>query len=528
MNRTARHSLAAIMVLPMLALPVQWAGAQGAPSEAAAAPDLVDRFYRGRAVIAAAANAVGGPAALRGLNALSYELDGPIFNDVQGYSASRIGNPASDGRQRLRNRIDWGTPRFSQTVVQSADSGFGSAFATIWTGGTLYSPRWVPRDYSQQDNAPSPFQPGGAVMVSSRWLPPVILKRALQNQRSAYWIGEGAIGGEPTDIVDFTFDEATRFRLHVARGSHLIRRVETIAPDPISADDVTIAEFSGDKIAGGLHFPDRIKAMRRGFVNQDFAMTAIAVNPAFEPGDFAPPEGFTRLPAASPQLVTTQVSGRVYEVSGLAGGTYQVPFVVMDDFVVAYEAPLGIAQTRQVIAEIRKAAPGKPIRYVVVSHFHADHAGGIGAYAEEGATVLSAATNEAVLLTYARANRPQSQGQEGIKRDLTMKFEPVPEAGMTITDAAGGKLEVVGFSRNSHVEQMLALYDPQSGVFMGADHYIQAVTWNPTFTAAARWIARHGGAKLILGTHNRPIARDAFLRLARQPQATQVWPLALP
>ena len=315
-------------------------------------------------------------------------------------------------------------------------------------------------------------------------------------------------------MVEVSFDEATRFRIHVSRASRLIRRVEALAPDPISADDVSVAELSGEQTIGGVVFPTQIRALRRGVPTQTLTVRDVAINPAFTDADFSPPEGFRRVENDG-QVRTSQIAGRVYEVSGLAGGTYQVPFVVMDDFVVAYEAPLGVPQSRQVIAEIRRVAGDKPIRYVVISHFHADHAGGVGAFAEAGATVLSSAENEAVLRTYASSNRPQFQGQEGPRTDLAMNFEAVPAGGRDIVDRAGGRLRIIDFPRNSHVEHMLALYDSDSGVFMGADHYIEAVIWNPTFETTARWVRENANANIILGTHVRPLTRDAYLADAR-------------
>lgn len=500
------------------------AGAFGSPAPshaqtvtAIAAPargEMVDRFYRGRAVIMEAVQAAGGAQALRAMTAISYVAAGDVSNDIQGYSAARIGNPGRDGGLRVVSRLDFSGARFYQLIQQHYDSGYDSAFATIWRAGTQYAPRWVPRDYTQTENAPSPFAAGGPVMVASRWLPPVILQRALQNFRSVAWVGEGALAEGPADIVELSFDEATRFRVHVARASHLIRRVEAIAPDPIVADDVSIAELGGEQTIAGLVFPTEIRALRRGAPTQSLRLTDIAINPTFADADFSPPEGFTLAPAET-QVHATQISGRVYEVSGLAGGTYQVPFVVMDDFVVAYEAPLGIAQTRQVIAEIRRVAGDKPIRYVVISHFHADHAGGVGAYVEAGATVLSSAENEAVLRTYAASNRPQFQGQEGPRSDLTMQFQAVPENGYDIVDGAGSRLRIVDFAGTSHVDHMLALFDPATGVFMGADHYIQAVLWNPSFERTARWVRNNGDVGTLLGVHVRPMSRADYLGAAQ-------------
>jgi glyoxylase-like metal-dependent hydrolase (beta-lactamase superfamily II) len=483
--------------------------------QSAARPEMVDRFYRGRSIINAAANAAGGAPALRGVTSISFTVVGEVSNDIQGYAAARIGDPAHDGEQIIYNRLDFAGARFNQIAQQRYKSGYDSAFGTIWLGGAQHAVRYMPRDYSTTESAPSPFAAGGAAAITARFAPPLLLQRALQNFRSITWIGEGSAAGEVADIVEFSFDEITRFRLFIARKDAAVRRVEGIAPDPIAADIVSAVDFSGTQSVGGFVFPTNAIVTRRGPALQKIRLENIAVNPTFTDDDFAPPADFASRPALSGQLKTTNIAGRVYEVSGLAGGAYQTPFVVMDDFVVAFEAPLGVPQSRQVISEIRKAAGDKPIRYVVISHFHADHAGGVGAYVEAGATILSSAENESVLAAYARSNRPQFQGQEGPADGLVPRFETVPEEGFDIRDAKGGILHIVDFPRSTHVEHMLALHDPGAGVFMGADHHIEAVRWNPTFERTASWIRSHKDVATLLGVHDRPMTREALLEAAK-------------
>jgi glyoxylase-like metal-dependent hydrolase (beta-lactamase superfamily II) len=49
------------------------------------------------------------------------------------------------------------------------------------------------------------------------------------------------------------------------------------------------------------------------------------------------------------------------------------------------------------IAETKKLIPGKPIRYVVTTHPHSDHTGGLPPLVAEGATVVTQKNNEAFL-----------------------------------------------------------------------------------------------------------------------------------
>jgi len=81
----------------------------------------------------------------------------------------------------------------------------------------------------------------------------------------------------------------------------------------------------------------------------------------------------------------------------LADGVWLIPAthnslaVEFADHVVVIEGPLSEARSNYVIAETHRLIPNKPIRYVVNTHQHFDHSGGLRTFAAEGATIVTPA-----------------------------------------------------------------------------------------------------------------------------------------
>jgi glyoxylase-like metal-dependent hydrolase (beta-lactamase superfamily II) len=106
---------------------------------------------------------------------------------------------------------------------------------------------------------------------------------------------------------------------------------------------------------------------------------------------------WTSSPAASfevPDAARNQAERVVVERLGagvwfVGGGSHNSVAIEMADHLVLVEAPLNDARTLAVIEHVKTLAPGKPIRYVVISHGHFDHSGGVRAAVGEGAMVVT-------------------------------------------------------------------------------------------------------------------------------------------
>ncbi len=69
--------------------------------------------------------------------------------------------------------------------------------------------------------------------------------------------------------------------------------------------------------------------------------------------------------------------------------------VNLKDGLAIFDAPLGEIQSKAVIDMAKAKYPGRPIKYLILTHHHMDHTGGMRTYAAEGATVIVPAPDKA-------------------------------------------------------------------------------------------------------------------------------------
>jgi hypothetical protein len=80
-----------------------------------------------------------------------------------------------------------------------------------------------------------------------------------------------------------------------------------------------------------------------------------------------------------------QVAPGVHQVQG---GTHHSLVVEMSDHLIVFDAPVTDAQSLWLVGVTRAQFPGKPIRFLVLTHHHMDHAGGLRGILAEGATLV--------------------------------------------------------------------------------------------------------------------------------------------
>jgi glyoxylase-like metal-dependent hydrolase (beta-lactamase superfamily II) len=109
--------------------------------------------------------------------------------------------------------------------------------------------------------------------------------------------------------------------------------------------------------------------------------------PAGAPG--GPPPGGGPGATPPPLTVTTEKLGDGFWRLTTGAGSYDSLLIEFKDHLMVLEAGQSEARSLAYLAEIRKLVPGKPIRYVMNTHPHADHTGGLPAFVAEGATIIA-------------------------------------------------------------------------------------------------------------------------------------------
>ena len=160
----------------------------------------------------------------------------------------------------------------------------------------------------------------------------------------------------------------------------LVEQIESVQPHPVMGDTKSTIRFSDYRDVAGIRFPMRIQQDLGGFAVLDLAVKDVKPNARAE----------IEIPANVPTFVERVTADQAAEgVWFLAGGSHNSVAIEMADHLMVVESPLYDGRAAPMLAVARKLANGKPIRYVVNSHHHFDHSGGLRAAVAEGATLVT-------------------------------------------------------------------------------------------------------------------------------------------
>ena len=289
---------------------------------------------------------------------------------------------------------------------------------------------------------------------------------------------DGATTGGISKVAVVSATVLSRYRVNATvRQGDIVQRTQTRVPHPVLGDMNYEHEF-GDwqDLGGGIIFHDGwdderqvplLSGGHNSFGGQFREMTANNCQP------LEVPPGIAGTPAVRESVSSHELAEGVWL---LGGGTHNSVAVEFSNFVAVIEAPLDERRSLAVIDKVVELVPDKPLRFLVNTHDHYDHLGGLRTYLHVGATILTHQRNrmfyEAELLNYV----PRT-----LEPDMVSLYPPTEiSEGYTMEDVDEkyilGDLDrileihyVQGLGM--HVEGMLMAYLPQERILIEADLY---------------------------------------------------------
>ena len=158
------------------------------------------------------------------------------------------------------------------------------------------------------------------------------------------------------------------------------------------------------------------------------------------------------------------------------GGNYTSLAVDMGDHILVIESGQSDDRGAAVMAAAKQAIPNKPIRFVVNSHPHFDHASGLGAAVAEGATIITHNNNEKVLEELLSG--PRTLSGDRLSKVTVRRKDVVTGVGdRDVRKGSNGKIVELHRVPNEHSDGMLIVYLPAEKTVWSAD--VTAVNPNP-------------------------------------------------
>ena len=401
-----------------------------------------------RTGLAAVADAMGAT----NLNSIKYAGNGSVFGFGQAFVP---GERWPRFVQRTYSvAINYQTPAMRLEAVRAQGETPPRGGAAQPVAGEQRTVQIVGGKYAWSEGDSQPVANPGAVSERLRqlWLTPHgVIKAAMANG--------GTIDGKA-----ITLNVEEREIKVILNDQNLVERVSYLSTNEVVGDFPVEITYSDYADYGGVKFPAHIVETQDGHPTLDVTIHEVKPNvpvsldvPANVAQALAPPP--------TPKVNMNKLAEGVWYVTANGVSSWAVEF---RDHIVVVEGPAGEERSLAVNEAVRKAAPGKPIKYVVNTNAHYDHAGGLRTYVAEGATVITHEVNKPFFeQVWAR---PRTIAPDLLsKSPKPATFETVSET-RVLTDGSR-RLELYHLQDSRHNIATLIAYLPAERLLYYGDGY---------------------------------------------------------
>ena len=309
--------------------------------------------------------------------------------------------------------------------------------------------------------------------------------------------------GRKVTIVSFTMG---RYKINgTINDQNLVELTDAWFPNPVYGDMDYEFRYTRYKDYGGVMFPGLIHVHqgdpRLNPAHNVYEYAVTDVKPNAPVTSMPVPDAVRNAKVAPVKVESTKLADRVWL---LGGGSHNSVLVEFNDFTAVVEAPQNEERSLAVMDEVARLAPNKPIRYVVNTHHHMDHAGGLRTYLAQGTTIVTHAINreyyvDLLFSTAARTLQPDHMSFFNPMYWVSRRPPPIATVG-NIADfggpanGSGGGVRYVitdherlmevlyvedmayelgdnAYAQGNHSQDMLMVYLPKEKMLINADLY---------------------------------------------------------
>jgi glyoxylase-like metal-dependent hydrolase (beta-lactamase superfamily II) len=414
---------------------------------------------RARVVLDHAVEANGGAEALRAVDAVRLRLQGENFPRLQ---MTTPAPPFEGGTFHETLLVDLKNDRLR---LEQKAGGFGfegdNTIAIVAGKGNTYDNRArtvtpIPAEQATQQQ----------FIQYHRRLPNLLLRQALDRTNSLRYLGEDQFDGRRHEVVTFVMPDTQQVALYIDAATGLVSKYELIFVDALTGEEASEIIFSDYQKVGKYQLPRRWQNRQAGHINADYTARA-EINPAVTDESFkVASNGYKEVQPVPTRLEESvdKLGDGVYVIRNVAGQNQNTLAVEFSDHVVAVEAPGSSDGADAVIKRIKELVPGKPIKYVAMTHHHGDHIGGMRSFIAEGATVITTAANRPVIEAMAAAKQNDRLARE--PRDPRFLLL---ENGKRVLEDGTRRLELIDIGPHPHAREMVIAWLPAEKVVFQGD-----------------------------------------------------------
>jgi len=294
--------------------------------------------------------------------------------------------------------------------------------------------------------------------------------------------------GRKVTIVSFTMG---KYKVNgTINDQNLVELVDTWFPNPIYGDMDYEMRYTQYKDFDGVKFPGLVHVHqgdpRLNPAHNYYELNVSSVKRNVPVTTIPVPDAIKRATAPPVKVESQKLADGVWL---LAGGTHHSMLVEFRDFVAVVEAPVNEERSLAVMADVNRLAPNKPIRYVVNTHHHFDHLGGLRTYLSQGTTIVTHESNKEYYLDIlfhptAWTLKPDRMSIFSPMYMISRRPAPIDTVGNKYVVSDGVRmLEILhlqdmayelgdpSYRQGNHSTDMLIAYLPKEKILLNADLY---------------------------------------------------------